>query len=454
MKTLIKAAALALATLTAGAQDLTHKAPPQTTPIVLTGATVHTVSGETIPNGAVAFRDGRLEYVGPARAGWQRIYNVIELPADRHVYPGMFASATSLGLTEISSVRDTIDTRELNEFSPEVRSVAAVNPDSTLIPVARSNGILLAGVFPTGGVLQGRAGVIRMDGWTNEGMTVEPYAGLVLDWPRMRPVTAWWMTQSKSEQQKRIDENLAEIDAFFSEAEDYRAAREADETLAEDLRYEAVLPALPRSSGAEDQRPLMIQANDLDEITAAVEWAVRRGLRPIIVGGAEAHLATGLLSRHDVPVVLRGLHSFPRRSDAAYDESYTQPARLLEAGITFAIDSSEETGHVRGLPYEAAMAARHGAVMAARGEPGFTPQDAVRAITLGPAEIFGVADSYGSLERGKSATLIVTDGPILEIPTQVLHAFIDGREIDLSNKQTKLRDKYVDKYRQLNMLDD
>lgn len=445
------AAAITCGALAAGAtaQDLIPKAPPQTEPITITGVTIHTVSGDTIEDGTLAFENGRFTAVrvGQARRTRGRVIDLSD--RDYHAWPGLIAPNTELGLVEIGSIRDTQDARELGDFAPEVRASVAVNPDSTAIPVARANGILLAGAFPTGGTVPGRSSVIKLDGWTADDMTVLDVAGLVIDWPRMRPFDSPFISASPAQQRQQIEDNLAEIDDFFSDAEAYRRARETDPDYPTDLLLEATLDHLPSSLDGQPAKPVHILANSVDEITEAVDWSLDKGMNPIIVGGAEAFLCADLLAEHDVPVILRGLHAQPRREDAAYDESYTMPAKLKAAGVRFCIESSEETPHVRGLPYEAAMAARHGA----RLDPPFTPEDAVRAITLSTAEILGIADNYGSIERGKSATFFITDGHTLDVRSRVLHAFIDGREINLDSKHTQLRDKYIEKYEQLDMLD-
>lgn len=437
-------ATIAIAAGAATAQDLGLKAAPQDRPVLITGVTIHPVSDPVIEDGALVFEGGTIAAIGPAdRVRAPRGAAVADFAGQgRHVYPGLFLAESNLGLREWSSVRDTIDENELGDASPEARAAVAVNPDSTLLPVARANGILLAATYPTGGTFPGQAAVIRLDGWTSEDMTIDANAGVVITWPRIHP----FGTRDTSDQEKRTTEALRKIDQMFEDAAAYTADLALDPTAPRDLALDAIATALP----GDNQAPVLIRANAADQITSAIQWATSRGLDAVIVGGAEADLVADQLVSHDIPVILRGPHSFPRRSDSAYDESYTLPARLKAAGVTFAIDSSEENAHTRGLPYEAAMAARHGV----RTTPAYTPADALHAITLAPAIVYGLDDRYGSLEEGKSATLIVTDGPVLEITSNVHHAFIDGREIALSSKHTALRDKYTTKYKQRGLIDD
>ncbi len=427
----------------ATAQDLLPAAPPQTGGVILVGGTVHTVSGQTIENAALGFRDGAITMIAPAS-----IMKTISLTPDteiiditgKHVYPGLIAAITRLGLTETEAVRATHDYNETGDFTPEVRAVVAVNPDSTLIPVARLNGVLLAGVWPSGGRVPGRVGVIRLDGWTWEDMTVRDDAGLALNWPAVRPRPDRWTGKPKPHAADRVRDRLDEIARFFDAAAAYARARAADPDAPRDLRLEAVTPFLEQTAN----HRLLIHANDYDQIVSAVSFATDRGLAAVIVGGRDAPLCADLLKANDIPVIVDGVYRFPKRADSPHDGAFTLPARLREAGVRFCIGGADRDGNVRNLPYEAAMAARFG----------LSRDEAIRAVTLSAAEILGIADRYGSIEQGKSATLFVTTGDILEIPTNPTLAFIDGRRIDLRSKQTELRDKYTEKYRQLRLIDD
>jgi hypothetical protein len=249
----------------------------------------------------------------------------------------------------------------------------------------------------------------------------------------MRPISARWMQQSDSEQMEESRRAYASIDDAFKAAEAYLKAKAADPSLPTDLRWEAMRGVL-----GEEQLPVFIAAADVDQITTAVMWALERKLRPVIVGGRDAEQCADLLKRHNVPVIITGTHTFPKRADAAYDDPFTLPARLHKAGVKFCIASADRTAHERNLPYNAATAAAYG----------LDPEAALKAVTLWPAEILGIDAEVGSLEVGKAATLILTDGNPLEVRSNAQLAFIDGREIDLGNKQTVLAEKYREKYRQ------
>lgn len=455
---LIIACGLATLPTAARAQDLGVKAPPQSAPITIFNATVHTVSGETHSPGFVTFENGVITGVGAGSPPGGTGPGAIDAKG-LHAYPGLIGGFTQIGLTEIQSVRATIDTGEVGGIAPEVIAAVAVNPDSTILPVTRTTGVLAVGTFPSGGLIPGRASVIRLDGWTNDDMAVLRDAGLVINWPMMRTVTAWWMDQSEEEQQKNIRLSLQRLDDFFDAAQAYAKLKDADPSIATDLRFEGVRSAMPGRilqarvvkttngetrdvSVREKQLPVFISASDFDQITSSVTWAIARGLRPVIIGGQDAPLCAALLKQHDVPVIITGTHTFPKRDDAPYDDAYTLPLKLQEAGVRWCMATADDTAHERNLPFNAAIAVAHGLKEA----------DAIRGLTLSTAEILGVADKLGSIDQGKSATLILSTGSPLEVTTRIERAFIDGREIDLTSKQSELAEKYREKYKQLKLI--
>ena len=434
--TLLATLALVAATLAARAQDLTIKAPPQTAPIAIVNAAIHPVSREPIERGWILFDRGRITSLGAGEApDFPQGTQVIDAKGERRVYPGLISPYTQLGLTEIQAVPQSIDTTEADRIAPEVVAATAVNPDSTLIPVTRSNGILTAVVFPTGGLVSGQPSVIRLDGWTNSDLTIRRTIGMSLNWPNMRTFTAWWMNESEEDQQRNIKRDIDAIDRVFETAKAYAAAKDADPAAPVDLRWEAMRPLFAKGK---EQARLFIRANTIDQIIAVAAFANKHALRVVLVGGREAPLCVSIIKQAGIPVILLGTHNLPRRDDEAYDEPFTLPLRLHQAGIPFTISHNDDTAHERNLPYHAAMAVAYG-----------LPRDiALRSITLDAAAIAGVDDEVGSLDPGKAATLIVTNGDPLEVVTKIDAAFIDGRRIDLSNKQTKLAEKYRERYRQ------
>lgn len=421
------------------AQDLGMKPPAtQQKPVLIEGATIHTISGETFSPGHVVFIEGKIRAIG-AGAG-PRVDSAMEIikAEGMHVYPGLIGANTQTGLLEIGAARATLDYAETGSITPEVRAAVAVNPDSTIIPVTRSNGVLSVGVLPMGGAIPGRAAVMNLEGWTWEEMTVEGDAGVVVNWPNMRPQRGWWVTRSVEEQEKERRTNLDAIDQAFLAARAYYAAKSADPALPTDLRWEAMRGTLEQGD------PVFIRADELEQIQSAVSWAVERGIKPVIVGGRDAGHPAAIeqLKRHDAAVIIAGTFRLPRRADSVYDESYTLPARLEEAGVRWClatVGGPFETPHERNLPYQAGLAVAFG----------LSPDAALKSITIHAANIMGVGSRLGSLEVGKDATLIITTGNPLEVATRVERAFILGREIDLTNKQRILDKKYREKYRQL-----
>ncbi len=427
--------ALLLATVPAPASD-NIPAKAQDHPIALTGATIHPISGPDVEGGTIIFDKGKIVAIG-TNVQLPPNTEVITLTG-KHVYPGLISSATTIGLTEIGEVRATVDVRETGTINPNIRAEVAVNPESELIPVARANGITLAAATPDGQLIAGTSAMIMMDGWTWEDMTLRAPLAMNLSWPEMNIVHAWWMRKSDEEQKKERDTRLKELAEAFRDARAYMNAKKAESDKGlpyhnVDVRWEAMIPVL------EGKLPVVVWASDVQQIEAAVAWADQEKIRIIIGGGHDAWRVTDLLKSRNIPVLAGGIHRLPERRFEEYDEPEMLPMKLYNAGIRFAIITEDESPHERNLPYQAARAAAFG-----------LPRDiALRSITLSPAEIFGVADRVGSLESGKDATLIVTSGDPLEIRSNVVMEFIQGKRIDLSSRHTRLYEKYREKYSRL-----
>lgn len=405
----------------------------QKRPIMIRNAIVHTVSGETIQNGCVLFKDGKITDVGVG----------LSIPGDSeliegkglHVYPGLMESYSSIGLVEIDSIRASIDTTEIGSLNPNVRAAVAFNPDSEAIPVARANGVLSSVVVPNGGLVSGRAAVMVLDGWTWESMSLLPDAAMAATWPRFGSAPRGRRGGDAELATGSENDRLAPFHELMREVKAYALARsKAPNEQPIDLRLDSMVPVI------EGRMPLLVQANSTKQIQTAIAFSNQYNLKLILMGGADAMQCANLIKESRVPVVIAGVYRLPSRRDAPYDSSYALPAQLQEAGILFSIASDGRFGAsgVRNLPYHAATAAAYG----------LTEDQALRAITLSPAEIFGVSNRIGSLSVGKDATLIVTDGNILETPTQVTKAYIQGRLVDLTSKHTQLNEKYQAKYRQ------
>jgi len=433
--------ALSLIATSLAAQSAQIPAPPQEKPIVIKNATIHTVTNGTIEAPAyLVFENGRITNVGQGEA--PRIDGAEVIDArDLHIFPGLISTDTTLGLTEVGAVDVTQDSRELGDFTPEVRAAVAVNPDTDLIPVTRANGILMGLTFPSGGIISGRCSAIRFDGWTWEDMAIDDAAGLVLNWPRTDPVFSRWggrgRSMSAEDQASRAKEAIENLNEFFDAAARYLSARESDETVPLDSRYEAMREYL---SG---EKPIYVRADSASQIESAVAWSHRRGYKIVIVGGREADEALPVLAKHQVPVIVSGTHRLPSRRHDVYDNPYTLPKKLHEGGVLFSIATGGEAAHERNLNHNAATAAAYG----------LPKEEALKAVTINAAKILGIDQEYGSLESDKSATMVISTGDPLEITSDVLVAFIDGRRIDLTSRHTRLYEKYQEKYRQLGLIE-
>ena len=409
----------------------------QTRPVAIVGATLHPGTSPAIENGTIVFDKGKITAVGIAVAIPEEA-DVIHAPG-RHVYPGLISADTYIGLVEIGAVRASRDRTETGRINPNVRAEAAVNPESELIPVARANGITLAVSSPSGGLISGTSALLMLDGWTCEDMTLKAPAALYVDWPSMAIAKAPWTQKSEEEQKKEREAVIKELTNAFRDARAYMNAKRSEQQKGlpyhnVDVRWEAMIPVLEKNV------PVVVWANDARQIEAAVAWAQQEDIKIIIGEGHDAWRVADLLKKNNIPVLAGGILRVPDRRFEPYDEPFSLPAKLYRAGVPFAILSADDPAHERNLPYHAAMAAAYG----------LPKEEALKAITLYPAQIFGVADRVGSLDVGKDATLIVTTGDPLEIMSAVEMEFIQGKKIDLTSKHTMLYEKYKEKYRRRN----
>lgn len=404
-------------------------APPQKTPIAIVGATIVPVTSPEIAEGTILFDKGKIVAVG----------RNVKLPSNtqvidgknKRVYPSLFEAHSQMGLIEIGAVNATDDRREIGNLNPNVKANVAVNPDSEIIPVTRSNGVLLALSAPRGNLVAGQSTVLQLDGWTYEDMTIKAVAAMNISWPRVRSVINNSPTNKPSNENEQQADPLEELQKLFADARAYEKARD-DETRKHDLRLEAMLPVL------EGKLPIMIQADRLDQIQSAIAFCQKQKVRMILLGGYDAPRCAELLKKHKVPVILSAVYRLPRRRNEAYDAAYTLPARLQRLGVRFCISGTDrsETWNARILPDHAATAVAYG----------LDPDEALKSITLYPAQILGVDDRVGSLEPGKDATLFLSDKSPLDITNRVEMAFIQGRRIELNDRHKRLYRKYQQKY--------
>ncbi|HVS13860.1 MAG TPA: amidohydrolase family protein [Thermoanaerobaculia bacterium] len=412
-----------------GAQDL-----------AIVGGTVHPVSGPAIDNGTVVVRDGRIAEVG---AGIEAPAGLAVIDAQGlHVYPGLFDAYSQLGLTEIGSISATEDSNEIGAFNPHLSTVTAVHPASEVIPVTRANGITHALTAPSvgggfgrgggGSVIPGQAAIVHLDGWTVEEMLIADRAAMVIDWPSLQTRSFDFATFSVrerpySEAVKEYEAKVDELRDWLDAARHWRqaASQGSPEKLEHNLELEALAGILDRG-----QR-VLVAAHGARAIRDAVAFAEEQDLELVLVGGNEAWREKELLAEKGIPVILGSTQRLPGAEDEGWDQPFVAPAELVAAGVKVAFGSFD-AARARRLPYQAATAAGHG----------LSRQAALRAVTLDAAEILGVADRVGSIEAGKLANLIVTDGDPLEIATQVRHLVIRGREVSTENRHREFYERW------------
>lgn len=437
------AAALFALPLVTRAQDtdrtdasMTNTPPPT---YVIRGARVVTVSGADIENATVVIAGGRISAVGAnvsAPAGAQ----VIDA-AGLTVYPGMIDLGTNMGLTEISSgAPGTVDTAELGEMNPNAAAVWAVNPHSSHVAVTRVEGVTSVLSMPSGGTISGQAAFINLAGTSPREMAVVPQAALVIDFPRVGGGGGFAAQLAQQnitpDALTARDRRIEELRRMFRDAEAYGRAQDAHardpRTVprpTSDLKLAALVPY------ARGERPVLFRAERERDIRGAVRFAEELKLRPVIIGGSDSGKVARLLKEKDVAVILDSVLNLPLREDDPYDSLFENASKLQAAGVRFCISTGDSGAHVRDLPFHAGMAAAYGLPKA----------EALKSVTLYPAQILGVADRLGSVEQGKLANLVVTDGDILEARTRVRHLFIAGRQIPLVSRHTMLYEQFKDR---------
>ena len=405
-------------------------APDQSRSVLVLGATAHLGTGDVLEDCAVGFRDGVIDYVGRSFQVNRQKYDDIVDAKGQHLYPGFIVTNTTLGLQEVGAVRATQDQYEVGTFRPNVRSVIAFNTDSEITPTVRTNGVLMGQITPRGGVVSGSSGVVHFDGWNWEDAAMVMVDGIHLNWPsthhRHRK-----NGQVDIQRRKTYDQQRHEIERFFGEAQAYASARRGSLT---DVRHEGMRGLFDGSLC------LYVHTNDARAITEAVHFKRDLGIqRMAIVGGYDAYLVADLLRENEVAVMLQSVHSLPRFADDDVDLPFKLPKLLMDEGITVAlqVDKRMTEMNSRNLPFYAGTARAYG----------LTDEQAVQALTRNPAQILGIDDQVGTLERNKMATMFLSEGDALDMRTNSLTmAWIEGREIDLDNRQRELYRKFQTKY--------
>jgi imidazolonepropionase-like amidohydrolase len=404
----------------------------------IVGAKIVTVSGAVIDNGTVVIQDGKITSVAPSTAvpsGAERIDG-----RGLSVYPGMIDSATAMGLAEIGQgANSTVDIAEIAPNNANAKAYLAVNPHTSHVNVTRINGVTTVMSAPTGGVIAGQGTIINLNGSTQAEMAIEPTVALVINFPRVAQGGGFGGFGGPqldfNEAVRRRDTAVEDLKKQFEAALAHGKAMDAyakDKTLplvSTNLVFEAMLPYV------RGEKPIVFTAERERDIKAVAKFVAEMKVKGIIVGGQEAWKAADELKKNNIPVIFTHIYSLPVRNDDPYDFLFEGPAKLQAAGVKFAVATGDTGGEARDLPYHAGLAGAHG-----------LPKDeALKAVTLYPAQILGVADKLGSIEVGKMANVVVTDGDLLDPRTSVKHVFINGRLIPLTSRHTDLYDSFKDR---------
>ena len=410
----------------------------QSAPVVLKGATIHTVTKGTITNGTIVLDRGKITAIGGPDVATPRGAKVVDV-SGKHIYPGLIDAYSTVGITEIGAVDVSNDINELGDFNPNVRPEVAINAESRHIGTTRNAGVLVAFATPGGGLVSGLSSAISLEGWTWEEMSMKGAAALNVNWPdpNARPRRFGGgpppgFGGRPQQAPKTYAEQVEEIRNFFGESRAYRDAIKAGQSVRTDARYAAMIPAL------NGEIPVVVAADGVAQINDAITWAKQEGVKLVIRGGRNAIKVAARLKAENVPVILTATMSAPSRSDDAYDEAYATPAALFKAGVKFAIAGDGDALYSYRLPWDAGVAVAFG----------LPEEEALKAVTINAAEFMGVADKVGSLEVGKEATLVITTGTPLDMTTNIIQSYIQGREIDMNDIQKQFFKKYMEKINQ------
>ncbi len=401
----------------------------QKVPVVISNATIHVGNGSVIENGLVIIQDGILQYAGVKKESGYNDNSATMIDATgKHIYPGIIAMNNQLGLKEIEAVRATRDAYEVGQFNPNIRSIIAYNTDSKAIPTLRTNGILLSQVIPDGGIISGQSSVVKMTGWNWEDAAVKMDNNMHMYWPGY-----YGYDYQKGEYKKSdtYENEVITIKNFFEEAKAYCSA---SEHAVKNLRFEAMRKIF------NGEQKLFIDANNAKQIIGVVDFAKSYQLKIVLVGGRQSYHVLDLLKENNIPVLLECTHELPGLEGDPIDLPFKLPSILLRAGIECGLSVSNEGGsfwNMRNLPFNAGSAVAYG----------ISKEEALKMITLTNAKFLGIEKNYGTLETGKSATLFISEGDVLDMRTsRITNIYINGEKTPVTNWQTDLSKKYEQKY--------
>ena len=415
----------------------------QKRPILLKGGIIHTVSTDILEGYDILFSKGKIvrieKNIMPSPE--TDVYDVY----GKHITPSYIAPITRIGLVEVNAVRQSVDYAETGSINPNVKANVSYNPDSELIPVTRSNGVLIANSVPTGGRISGQSSVMMLDGWTWEQATLLHPSGLHINWPSFIINYKSNVKKTEKQQLEDIQSSVRELNDIVQNVRAYfqsinQRNRNSDNRQRADLRLESMIPYIVK------KQTIFIHADEARQIESAIKWAKLNDLKIVIVGGKDSWRIPKLLVKNNIPVILDRVERIPMRRFEKIHKPYETPLLLKNAGVQFCLNTRigyPHDGNIRNLPHEAMRAIAYG----------LNKSEALRSITLSAAEILGVDDKVGSIDVGKDATFFISDKEPMEMSANVLMAFIQGREIDLNDRQKILYKKYQEKYRRLGQIE-
>lgn len=416
------------------AQDDVYPAAKQSKKTAITNTTVHVGNGTVIENGTVVFDNGKITYAGAA-SGAPSAETTID-GKGKHVYPGIILPASNLGLIEISGVRGSTDVNEIGELNPSVRSIVAYKAESIVTNTIRANGILLAHVMPGGQLIAGQSSVVQLDAWNFEDAAYKPDMGMQFYMPSLlaRPGGgrfAALFAQFGGQQGDPIKAALDRIEgvkAFFREAKVYHQ-KDAGKTI--NLKFEATKALF------EKKQKLFIHCSQVKQMLVAIDFVKEFGFDVVLVGAGESWQIADLLKQNNISVILTQEHNLPTLDDDDVDQPYKSATFLQKAGVLYCLNDDDPQNRGRNLPFNAGTAAAYG----------LGKEEALKAITSNTAKILGIDDKTGTIETGKDANIVISEGDILDMKSSIItNAFIQGRSISLSSKHTQLFERYKHKY--------
>ncbi len=416
--------------LKSASSQISQPTPPQIQPIAIVNGTIHIGNGETIVDGLIVIEKGKLTFVGPLDTKTKAEFikdNMWQIDATgQHIYPSLIALDSYLGLNEIDAVRATHDFNEVGNLNPNVRAIIAYNTDSKITPTVRSNGILLAEVKPLGGRISGTGSVVQLDAWNWEDAAVAMDVSMHLTWPVPKEFNDPTAEQTEKAGEK-YHEAILELKKLFDEAKAYSLLNNPVNV---NLKYESMKPLF------DSRCKLFIHTNDLVSITTSVSFARSYGMTPVIVGGSDSWMIANWLRDNNIAVVINKTHKLPSKVDDPIDLPFRLPKILQDSGVLFAI-SDENSWEQRNLPFQAGTAVAYG----------LDKEQALASVSYNAARILGIDYKVGTLEVGKDASIVISEGDIFDMKNcQVTTALINGRFIPLLNHQQVLYEKYRTKY--------